>query len=96
MITTTYSAKVMVADVVRKYRHLDETRLAALADKDAKAYTKARAQQDVLADLLDKWDVSIDDAGVDYTRQSWDEVYPPGVQGPQPLYCLPAMADTVQ
>lgn len=45
-----------------------------VADKDAKAYTKARAQQDVLADLLDKWDVSIDDAGVDYTRQSWDEV----------------------
>ena len=67
---TTYSAKIMVADVVRKYKHLEETRLAALADKDA----KARAQQDVLADLLDKWDVSIDDAGVDYTRQSWDEV----------------------
>lgn len=70
MINTTYSAKIMVADVVRKYKHLEETRLAALADKDA----KARAQQDVLADLLDKWDVSIDDAGVDYTRQSWDEV----------------------
>ena len=74
MISTTYSAKVMVADGVRKYKQLDATRLAALADKDAKAYTKARAQQDVLADLLDKWDVSIDDTGVNYTRQSWDEV----------------------
>lgn len=70
MIDTTYSAKIMVADVVRKYKQLETTRLAALADKDA----KARAQQDVLADLLDKWDVSIDDAGVDYTRLSWDEV----------------------
>lgn len=74
MNNTTYSARLMAADVVRKYKQLDATRLAALADKDAKAYTKARAQQDVLADLLDKWDVSIDDAGVDYTRQSWDEV----------------------
>lgn len=74
MINTTYSAKIMVADVVRKYKQLETTRLAALADKDAKAYTKARAQQDVLADLLDKWDVSIDDAGVDYNRLSWDEV----------------------
>lgn len=74
MDNTTYSARLMAADVVRKYKQLDATRLAALADKDAKAYTKARAQQDVLADLLDKWDVSIDDAGVDYTRQSWDEV----------------------
>lgn len=73
MYDTKYSTKVIIADVVRKYKHLDETRLAALADKDAKTYTKARAQQDVLADLLDKWDVSIDDAGVDYTRQSWDE-----------------------
>lgn len=73
MIGTTYSARVMVADVVRKYKQLDATRLAALTDKDAKAYTKARAQQDVLADLLDKWDVSIDDAGVDYTRQPWEE-----------------------
>lgn len=87
MINTTYSAKVMVADVVRKYKHLEETRLAALADKDAKAYTKARAQQDVLADLLDKWDVSIDDAGVDYTRIIYGMRYnPSGVQGPQPLY----------
>lgn len=74
MIDTTYSAKLMIADVVRKYKQLEATRLAALADKDTKAYTKARAQQDILADLLDKWDVSIDDAGVDYTRQSWDEV----------------------
>lgn len=74
MIDTTYSAKLMIADVVRKYKQLEITRLAALADKDAKAYTKARAQQNVLADLLDKWDVSIDDAGVDYTHQSWDEV----------------------
>lgn len=74
MIDTTYSAKLMIADVVRKYKQLETTRLEALADKDAKAYTKARAQQDVIADLLDKWDVSIDDAGVDYTRQSWDEV----------------------
>lgn len=74
MIDTTYSAKLMIADVVRKYKQLETTRLAALADKDAKAYTKARAQQDVLADLLDKWDVSIDDTGIDYTRQSWDEV----------------------
>lgn len=96
MITTTYSAKVMVADVVRKYRHLDETRLAALADKDAKAYTKARAQQDVLADLLDKWDVSIDDAGVDYTRQSWDEVYPPPGTGAAAPVLTPRAADTVR
>lgn len=75
MIDTIYSAKIMVADVVRKYKQLETTRLAALADKDTKAYTKARAQQDVLADLLDKWDVSIDDAGVDYTRLSWEQRY---------------------
>lgn len=74
MIDTAYSAKLMVADVVRKYKQLEATRLAALADKDAKAYTKARAQQDVLADLLNKWDVPIDSAGVDYTRLSWDGV----------------------
>lgn len=74
MIDTTYSAKLMVADVVRKYKQLEATRLAALAEKDAKAYTKARAQQDVLADLLNKWDVPIDSAGVDYTRLSWDGV----------------------
>lgn len=74
MIDTTYSAKLMVADVVRKYKQLEATRLAALAEKDAKAYTKARAQQDVLADLLDKWDDPIDSAGVDYTRLSWDGV----------------------
>ena len=75
MDNTTYSARLMAADVVRKYKQLDATRLAALADKDAKAYTKARAQQDVLADLLDKWDVSIDDAEVDYTRLSWEQRY---------------------
>lgn len=74
MIDTTYSAKLMVADVVRKYKQLETTRLAALTDKDAKAYTKARAQQDVLADLLDKWDIPIDSAGVDYTRLSWGDV----------------------
>lgn len=74
MIDTTYSAKLMVADVVRKYKQLETTRLAALADKDAKAYTKARAQQDVLADLLDKWDVSIDDAGIDYYKV-WEGRY---------------------
>lgn len=96
MITTTYSAKVMVADVVRKYKHLEETRLAALADKDAKAYTKARAQQDVLADLLDKWDVSIDDAGVDYTRQSWDEVKPLWGTGAAAPVLTPRAADTVR
>ena len=97
MIDTTYSAKLMVADVVRKYKQLEATRLAALADKDAKAYTKARAQQDVLADLLDKWDVSIDDAGVDYTRQSWDEVYPPprGTGAAAPVL-TPRAADTVR
>lgn len=73
MIDTTYSAKIMVADVVRKYKQLETTRLAALADKDAKAYTKARAQQDVLADLLEKWDVPIEDAGIDYTSLSWEQ-----------------------
>lgn len=73
MIDTTYSAKIMVADVVRKYKQLETTRLAALADKDAKAYTKARAQQDILADLLDKWDVPIEDAGIDYTSLSWEQ-----------------------
>lgn len=73
MIDTTYSAKIMVTDVVRKYKQLETTRLAALADKDAKAYTKARAQQDVLADLLEKWDVPIEDAGIDYTSLSWEQ-----------------------
>ena len=62
------SAKVMAADVARKYRQLEESRLAALQEGDSAAYLKARAQQDVLADLLDKWSVSIEDAGIDYTR----------------------------
>lgn len=67
------NAKIMTADVVRKYKQLEETRLAALQDGDQLAYNKARAQQDVLADLLDKWDVSIEDAGIDYTRLSWEQ-----------------------
>lgn len=62
------SAKVMAADVARKYRQLEESRLAALQEGDSAAYLKARAQQDVLADLLDKWGVSVEDAGVDYAR----------------------------
>lgn len=67
MGNTTYSVQVMIADVCRKYRQLESTRLAALREGAAAEYTKARAQQDVLADLLDRWDVSIDDAGIDYT-----------------------------
>lgn len=67
------NAKIMTADVVRKYKQLEETRLAALQDGDQLAYNKARAQQDVLADLLDKWDVSTEDAGIDYTRLSWEQ-----------------------
>ena len=67
------SAKVMAADVARKYRQLEETRLAALQENDSAAYYKAKAQQDVLADLLDKWDVSVEDAGIDYTRLSWEQ-----------------------
>lgn len=66
------SAKIMAADVVRKYKQLESTRLAALHDGDRPAYNKARAQQDILADLLDKWDVSIEDAGIDYTRLAPD------------------------
>lgn len=62
------SAKVMAADVARKYRQLEESRLAALQEGDSAAYCKARAQQDVLADLLDKWGISVEDAGVDYAR----------------------------
>lgn len=54
------NAKIMAADVVRKYKQLESTRLAALHDGDRLAYNKARAQQDILADLLDKWDVSIE------------------------------------
>ena len=62
------SAKVMAADVARKYRQLEESRLAALQEGDSAAYLKARAQQDVLADLLDKWGISVEDAGVDYAQ----------------------------
>ena len=62
------SAKVMAADVARKYRQLEESRLAALQEGDSAAYLKTRAQQDVLADLLDKWGISVEDAGVDYAR----------------------------
>lgn len=66
------SAKVMAADVARKYRQLDASRLAALREGDSAAYYKARAQQDVLADLLEKWDVPVEDAGIDYTRLAPD------------------------
>lgn len=66
------NAKIMAADVVRKYKQLESTRLAALHDGDRLAYNKAIAQQDILADLLDKWDVSIEDAGIDYTRLAPD------------------------
>lgn len=66
------STSQMAADVARKYRQLEITRLAALQEGDSTAYYKARAQQDVLADLLDKWDVSIEDAGIDYTRLAPD------------------------
>lgn len=66
MENTTYSAKLMVADVCRKYRQLESTRLAALREGEAAEYAKVRAQQDILADLLDRWDVSIEDAGMDY------------------------------
>lgn len=66
MGNTTYSAQVMIADVCRKYRQLESTRLAALQEGAAAEYAKVRAQQDVLADLLDKWDVSIAEAGIDY------------------------------
>lgn len=62
----------MTADVARKYRQLESTRLAALQEGDSTAYYRARAQQDVLADLLDKWNVSIEDAGIDYTRLAPD------------------------
>lgn len=67
------NAKIMAADVARKYKQLEETRLAALRDDDEIAYNKARAQQDVLADLLEKWDVPIEDAGIDYTSLSWEQ-----------------------
>lgn len=67
------NAKIIAADVARKYKQLEETRLAALRDGDEIAYNKARAQQDVLADLLEKWDVPIEDAGIDYTSLSWEQ-----------------------
>lgn len=66
MNNTTYSAKLMVADVCRKYRQLESTRLAALREGATTEYAKVRAQQDILADLLDRWNVSIEDAGIDY------------------------------
>lgn len=66
MSNTTYSAQIMIADVCRKYRQLESTRLAALREGATAEYTKVRAQQDILADLLDRWDVSIEDAGMDY------------------------------
>lgn len=62
----------MTADVVRKYKQLEASRLAALQEGDSTAYYKTRAQQDVLADLLEKWDVPIEDAGIDYTRLAPD------------------------
>lgn len=62
----------MTADVARKYRQLESTRVAALQEGDSAEYAKVRAQQDVLADLLEKWDVSIEDAGIDYTRLAPD------------------------
>ena len=68
MNNTTYSAKLMVADVCRKYKQLESTRLAALQEGAKAEYAKVKAQQDVLADLLDKWDVSIEDAGIDYNK----------------------------
>ena len=33
-----------------------------------RAYTKGRKKQDVLADLLDRWGVTKQAAGIDYTR----------------------------
>lgn len=66
------NAKIMTADVVRKYKQLESSRHAALHEGNQLAYNKARAQQDILADLLDKWGVSIEDAGIDYTRLAPD------------------------
>mgnify|MGYP007054812584 FL=1 len=68
MTDTTYSAKIMVADVCRKYRQLECTRLAALQEGADAEYIKVRAQQDVLADLLEKWEVSVETAGIDYSK----------------------------
>lgn len=72
MNTTRYSANIMAADVVRKYRQLEEVRLYALQDGDRLAYNKARAQQDILANLLEKWEVTIEEAGIDYTHLAPD------------------------
>lgn len=66
MANTTYSAQIMIADVCRKYRQLESTRIAALREGATTEYAKVRAQQDILADLLDRWDVSIEDVGMDY------------------------------
>lgn len=66
------SPSQMTADVVRKYKQLEASRLAALQEGDSTAYYKARAQQDVLADLLEKWDVPVEDAGIDNTRLAPD------------------------
>ena len=68
MGNTTCSAQVMIADVCRKYRQLESTRLAALQEETYAEYIKVRAQQDVLADLLEIWDVSIETAGIDYSK----------------------------
>lgn len=68
MGNTTYSAQVMIADVCRKYRQLESTRLAALREGADAEYIKVRAQQVVLADLLEKWDVSVETAGIDYSK----------------------------
>ena len=75
------NAKIMAADVVRKYKQLENTRLSALDEGgDQLTYNKARAQQDILADLLDKWNITIEDAGIDYTRLTPDMPLS-GVQG---------------
>lgn len=74
------NAKIMAADVVRKYKQLENTRLSALDEGDQLTYNKARAQQDILADLLDKWNITIEDAGIDYTRLAPDMPLS-GVQG---------------
>ena len=65
---TTYSVQVMIADVCRKYRQLERVRLAALREGAALEYARVRAQQDVLSDLLDRWDVSPVDVGIDSGR----------------------------
>ena len=66
------SPSQMAADVARKYKQIESTRIAALKEGDSAAYYKARAQQDVLADLLEKWNVPVEDAGIDYTRLAPD------------------------